>query len=371
MYFLFRVSADGRITSASVVATATIAGSVAELTVDVGDTVEIGQTIARIVNDRVSRGRLEDLDVRLTESLSRLDAIDAESIAKTHQLERQTRAVGLHREYRAIELDTALREARAKLGSLAAKRDRLAADYLAANRLYEQQLVARLDRERADSERLAGIRDVEAQEALIAQIEGRREALARGLFIGSDVPPEHLRVEDLTMRLADLQTMRAELTSNIQDLRRAVAAETNVVAKLAEAVIVSPVRGSVFRRTASVDQYVTAGAELVEIVDSSSTRVEASFHQRYLFDVQKGATVTISPVGSHDRFRGTVLLIAADESVRSPTVAGQWTTEQDKPMRVLIRLDSRDQQRVWVGQAVKVSVGASPLSGWRLSLPGY
>lgn len=370
-FFLFRVSADGRVTSVSVAATATIAGSIVELAVDVGDPVEVGQPIARIANDRVSRARLEELDGRLAASLARIDAIDAESSVKSRELERQRRTLGLHLEYRAIELETTLREARAKLGSLAARRDHLAAEYRAADALYGKRLVPRLDRERTDSEHIASIRDVEAQEALIAQIDGRREALALGLFIGADVPPEHLRADDLTMRLADLHEMREELTANIAELRRAVAAETKEVTKLSEAVIISPVRGSVFRRTASVDQYVAAGAELVEIVDASSTRVEASFHQRYQSDIHKGATVTVSPVGGHDRLPGRVLLIAADESVRSPTVAGQWTTEQDKPMRVLIGIDSADQQRVWVGQAVKVSVGVSPLSGWRLSLPGW
>jgi multidrug resistance efflux pump len=370
-YFLFRVSADGRVTSVSVAATATIAGSIVELAVDVGDTVEVGQPIARIVNDRIGRSRLEELGGRLAASLARVDAIDAESRVKAREIERQRVTLGLHLEYRAIELETNLHEAQAKLGSLAAKRDRLIAEYLAADALYGKQLVSRLDRARANSEHIASIRDVEAQEALIAQIDGRRKALAHGLFIGGDVPPEHLRVNDLTMRLADLREMREELTANIAELRRAVAAETKEVTKLSEAVIISPVRGSVFRRTASVDQYVAPGAELVEIVDASSTRIEASFHQRYQSDIHKGATVTVSPVGGHDRIPGTVLLIAADESVRSPTVAGQWTTEQDKPMRVLIGIDSADQQRVWVGQAVKVSVGVSPLSGWRLSLPGW
>jgi len=362
MFLQFHVASVGRVTSQMVAATTPIAGTILNLTVNPGDRVQRGQVIATVENHRVNRARLEDLHRQRAAASARLDSVGAERTAKIHECARQRSMLQQRARYRALELAAQLREATSRSSLVRANLAPLRAENEANNALLAEHLVPPLERDRTRGRLDANSNELQAQDAVIERLAVYVRALAEGVFLGADIPVEASRVDELTLRVADLNALHEELTKNIADLDGATTAEQQELAKMAAATVTSPVSGYVFRRTASSGEYVPAGAVLVEVVDAASIRVEASIHQRYLRAVPTGAGVTVSPVGTLERLRGTVLLITADESVRSPTVAGQFATNQDKPMRVLISLDPPDQQRVWVGQAVKIAVGESLLS---------
>ena len=101
---------------------------------------------------------------------------------------------------------------------------------------------------------------------------------------------------------------------------------------------------------------------MLELVESSSVRVEAYFHQRYLPDIAVGDVVVVMPVGGRGRLNGVVQWIGAEASATTRTVAPQWQPDQDKPMRVVVALDEGDRARVFVGQRARVVVAPARTS---------
>ena len=370
-FVVFTATSEAVVTGRVVTLPTPIAGTVLTLTAETGDPLEPGQIVGRVRNDRADGARLDGLRTQQAGLTARLAAIRAEMTHKTTERERLIREVEVQRLQLVEDFSHQYREAALRLASARAQLSQHRREHTAATALFAEGLVPRLDLERLHTEVETAEQSGDEHRSAMERIGLRLAALRRGSFSAPDAPPEKLRVHDLALSLVELQLSAQELAQSLATIDDALRAEQLLLARMSEATIESPVRGRVWKRVADSGQFVNAGSDVLELVESSSVRVEAYFHQRYLPSISVGDAVVVMPLGGRDRLDGRVQWIGAEASASTRTVAPQWQPDQDKPMRVVVALADADRSRVFVGQRARVIVspsGTSPVAGGLLSL---
>ncbi len=373
-FVVFTATSEAVVTGRVVALPTPIAGTVLELSGETGDSVVAGQVVARVRNERADGGRLETLRTQQAGLHARLTALRAEITHKAAERARLMREVDVHRDALIVDVEHQCREAQLRHASAAVLLEQRRSEAAAMAALFAAQLVSRLDHERAAAESTAAESACEEHQSASERLQGRLAALRRGVIGGADAPAEKLRAGDLALTLTGLELTVQELRQSLETVDHALEAEHAQVSRLSDAAIESPVRGRVWKRAANAGQFISAGGEVMELVEASSLQVEAYFHQRYLPDIAIGDAVRVMPVGSRAHLTGTVRWIGAEASASTRTVAPQWQPDQDKPMRVVVALNAPDRDRVFVGQRARVVVAsagiastATTLFSWLLS----
>ena len=370
-FVVFTATSEAVVTGRVVTLPTPIAGTVLTLTGDTGDPLEPGQIVGRVRNDRADGARLDGLRTQQAGLTARLAAVRAEMTYKTHEHARLIREVDVQRLQLVEDFSHQYREAELRLASTRAQLSQHRREHTAATALFAEGLVPRLDLQRLHTDVETAEQSGAEHRSALERIGLRLAALGRGSFSALDAPPEKLRAQDLTLGLVELQLSAKELEQSLTTIEDALQAEQLLLARMSDATIASPVRGRVWKRIADSGQFVNAGSDVLELVESSSIRVEAYFHQRYLQSISIGDAVVVMPLGGRDRLTGRVQWIGAEASATTRTVAPQWQPDQAKPMRVVVALADADRSRVFVGQRARVIVppsGASPVAGGLWSL---
>jgi multidrug resistance efflux pump len=368
IWFGFSATSEGSLASDKSTQTAPISGTLERLNADVGDNVDRDQVLAVIRNERVDTGRLEGLRVQRSAKLTKLESLQKEVSSRVRERDRLQTAYEQLLAFKAADLERHLRETEAQLAAITTAQSRQRDEYRMTNDLFEQKIVSRREMERARDAWIAANQAVEAQAATVARAVNSRAALTAGSYIDPDFTVQKARLEDLTILLGDLKLQMEEIASQIKVDDSTIQIEEGHVERLRQAVVKSPVHGRVWRRAANEGQYVTAGADLVELTDDSSIRAEAYIHQRFLADVAIGDEVRVLPIASHNELRGTVRWIGSEDTGQTATNAPQrWIPNQAKAMRVIISLNPADQHNVWVGQRVRIVI-LKPWTAWLAKL---
>jgi RND family efflux transporter MFP subunit len=137
---------------------------------------------------------------------------------------------------------------------------------------------------------------------------------------------DHERTETLVkggaLAARELDQTRNALSNAEAQLAAARARQTSVWQQIDDTSVRAPFAGVVSERPASVGDVVTAGAELLTIIDPSSLRLEALVPSGQIQDIEPGAPVEVAIRGVADRVRGTVerVMPSADPVTRQVSI---------------------------------------------------
>jgi hypothetical protein len=147
------------------------------------------------------------------------------------------------------------------------------------------------------------------QEAYLERLRLQAASIEEGFFVGAglEVPRYVGLIENLTSDILGRRVKETEVAREIAALdAQIVEAETHL-SRLVEEQAQSPVRGVVWRRPASIGQYVHAGQELYVLADRDSICIEAYLHRRYLESVSIGDPAQIYLPARRKHVTGTVI----------------------------------------------------------------
>ncbi len=148
----------------------------------------------------------------------------------------------------------------------------------------------------------SAVRSAENYLTVVRREAERTEQLAAaGAIATRDVDVAHSNVSTAEAQVADTRA-------------RLVAAEK----QLGDAVIRSPLKGTVAKRAVNMGDVVSPGTELFTVIDPSSMRLEASVPSDDLSQLTVGAKVTFTVRGYDQNFEGRIVRIApqADPATR-------------------------------------------------------
>ncbi len=356
---LFPVTSRAIINARTVQVRSPSDGTNIELSHDVSDEVESGQTILRVSNPRVDTSHLSELKGKLS-SLEAQQARSARELAEGEASLPDLRSTVKRYQKAALDgLALAVKESTARSEST---RIEFEAAEQRQKRLSRSNAVTPLEKDSLQEGRSRALKNLEKEGAATARLEGEYEAAKQGVFLQNEASYAQKRAHEMEQKIA---TLRSSLKENAQ-LRVAAATlireEENRLEQLTGVDVIAPVSGTVWKRPGNLGQVVKQNELVYEIADRETIFVEALFHQRYLSSaVAPGATAIVN-LTSGQRLCGRVKAIRTlGEADAEACYAVNLAGSDVKHVRVLIALDGECRDAALIGRHVRVLiVGEEP-----------
>ena len=267
-------------------------------------TVAQGTAILRIVNSRGDRVRLDDLRRQRAKLENERPTIAAKLASAQAAQKDLSRQAAQFRDGRIRQLEARIAESESSIDALVARREEATAAVERAGSLVRSGSVStvelgRLTREQTFAQRteLAARKRLDAT---LVELEAARD----GTFLGdsyNDRPSSVQREEEMRLRAETLTADLAQLESEVNWLSSEIGAEEFRYNNLAEAVVKLPVTGRIWEIMTAPGEDVRAGQPLARVLDCSSTVVTANVTERVYNRLQIGAPARFRPAdGSAD-----------------------------------------------------------------------
>jgi membrane fusion protein, multidrug efflux system len=251
------------------------------------------------------------------------------------------------------DLDTAV----AKLKEAEAINERSQADFLRYKTLFEKNEVARSDFDQYKSIAASQSQTVAANQAAVASAQNtiqQRQA---------QVDEQHSKLQQ-TQSSAPLQVAIREANIKGQQANTEAAQSSLEKAKLnlAYCQIVAPVSGVVTQRSAEVGSRISAGQQLLMIVQTNDLWVTANFKETQLAHMHPGQSVSIHVDALHENFDGSVESMPAVTGSRTSVLPPENATGnyvkviQRMPVRIRFNSNQKDLDKLRPGMSVEPKV---------------
>jgi HlyD family secretion protein len=295
------------------------AGKLAELAIDEGGNVKVGQLLARL--DRVQIDRIRERDfagVAVAESNLQQLRTAIEYQQSTLASEISVREAELRQAKAKLQelLDGArpqeVAQARAQVNDLKVARDQAQREYDRARKLIEKEDISQnqFDQYRTRFESAsAQLQNAEQRLGLIQEgprktdIEAARAAVARA----------EAAIKLTAATRFDIERKREDLKARIADLGRSKAAVSVIDSQLDDTVLQSPVDGVVLTKSADPGEVLAAGTPVVTLGEIDKPWLRAYVPQTQLGRVQLGMPVAVRSDSYPDKtYQGKVTYIASE-----------------------------------------------------------
>jgi multidrug resistance efflux pump len=233
----------------------------------------------KVVNRRADRARLDDLNRlinRLESERVALEARRSDLEAMYGDLTMQTRAFT---EGRLSQLEARIRELTSEIDAADAHREEAEHALARATPLAATRTISQASFEKAKRDLTVAAATLMALKHRLAGVNVEASALRKGVFIGdsyNDRPRSSQRADEVAQRLSEVTGDLREREAQLSSLRAELAEETKRQSELAAAELTAPVKGSVWEVMTAPGETVVRGQELVRLLDCSGVVVTAS-----------------------------------------------------------------------------------------------
>jgi HlyD family secretion protein len=265
------LAVSGRIEGDDSAVAAKTSGRIREITVREGDRVEVGQVIAMLDDEQV-RAREQQAMAAVRTAEARVRLAQHQIAVLDEQLRQSRLGVGQSRadaEGRVNEAEGKLAAADAQLAQAEASYAQAKWDREAMTRLFQKELVAEQEAQRAQ-------RNEEAQAAIVAaqrrQVEAARGALtaAKANLVNPDI-----RSSQVVAVQGQILQAQADIAAAQAEAERARAQLDEARANRTDLRVIAPFNGTVATRTAEPGEVVMAGTPIVTLVNLGEVYLRA------------------------------------------------------------------------------------------------
>jgi multidrug resistance efflux pump len=272
--------------------------------------VDEGTIILRIVNSRGDRVRLDDLRrqrAKLENERPTLAAKLASAQAAQKDLALQA---AQFREGRIRQLEARIAESESSIDALVARREEATAAVERAASLARSGNVSTVELGRLSREQTIAQRTELAARKRLDATQVELEAARGGMYLGdsyNDRPSSVQREEEMRMRVAMLTADLAQSETEIGWLSGEIGAEEFRYNNQSEALVKLPVTGRIWEIMTAAGEDIRAGQPLARVLDCSSTVVTANVTERVYNRLQIGAPARFRPADGSADLSGTIV----------------------------------------------------------------
>jgi membrane fusion protein (multidrug efflux system) len=306
---------DARIKADIVAVSAELTGKITSLSKHEGDRVARDEVLVTL--DR------RELEIQIQQAEAEIDRLRSKA-------EQEAKNIDLHKARQREEVakaEAALRASRFNYEDARAHVVQAKDDWARNHKLFEKQLVAEQELDRART--------------LLRQSEAQLSALQERIKEGESM------LDLARLKAGEIAVMEAELQARRAEERRAVATLADLRRKLQLTTVRSPVDGVVVKKSANAGEVTQVGQPIYMIVDGSRFWVEANVEETEIRHVKAGRQVMIQVDSYPDReFAGKVIEVGAatvsEFSLFNPQkLTGQFIKSTQR-LPVKISVENRD-----------------------------
>ena len=366
------VSSNAVINAQVLILRAPIDGEIGLQVKTLGTRVTPNQLLATLSDPRPDDIRLVDLQRearRVTIELERLQALvkDLGPVRQAFAKQAEDYARG-----RVSQLETRLSEAMATLDAVQARQRDTEATFRRAAELSRSGTVSGAEQSRSRAAYEVSSQDVEAARQRIAYLKIELMAARNGTFLGdsyNDTPYSQQRLRETEQRLAELETDIRERNERLVALKEQVSEERVRATRFREARIVSPTTGIMWELMSGGGEYVRRAQDVMRIVDCTTTIVTASVRESLYNRLQVGDPVQFRLLGESAVYDGVIARLAGSgaETIYRSLAIGP-SQEHLKRFDVAISspaLAGDPKTACAVGRTGRVVFSSRPLDFWR------
>lgn len=366
------VSSNAVINAQVLILRAPIDGEIGLQVKTLGTRVTPNQLLATLSDPRPDDIRLVDLQRearRVTIELERLQALvkDLGPVRQAFAKQAEDYARG-----RVSQLETRLSEAMATLDAVQARQRDTEASFRRAAELSRSGTVSGAEQSRTRAAFEVSSQDVEAARQRIAYLKIELMAARNGTFLGdsyNDTPYSQQRLRETEQRLAELETDIRERNERLVALKEQVSEERVRATRFREARIVSPTTGIMWELMSGGGEYVRRAQDVMRIVDCTTTIVTASVRESLYNRLQVGDPVQFRLLGENTVYDGVIARLAGSgaETIYRSLAIGP-SQEHLKRFDVAISspaLAGDPKTACAVGRTGRVVFSSRPLDFWR------
>ncbi|MXN65834.1 HlyD family efflux transporter periplasmic adaptor subunit [Stappia sp. GBMRC 2046] len=295
---LFQVSSTQALVNARLVTIRAPIEGVVDFKADLNDLngVFAKETVLATISDpHADRRRLIDFGREIDTARIERDALAASKEPLLHAQATFRRQVEDFRQGRIAELQARLDEADAEIATIEAEIDRARAHLERRNTLFERSVVAKAETEDAT----AALKVHEGRKAQAAarrnQIGVEIEALRKGVFIGdnyNDRPQSMQELDDITIRIADLEVAIEAKSRRIEALERARKNEQANYRRASFASVAAPIGGRIWEPLVADGEQVVRGQDIARLLDCSQAVVTTAVNEQVYNKLSLGDAAT-------------------------------------------------------------------------------
>jgi multidrug resistance efflux pump len=291
---------------------------------DVMQPVEAGEALVRIEAAVIDRRQVDELQAeagRLTERVAAL----RDRIQGTRALQQELIARGRrYQESMVAKVTRECEEARLTTSAAAITRDHRAFEARQEKTLVDRGFGSLRDLARARMDARVARLEADRARAAAARLEQQLESIRGGVFTGpgdsrNDVPYSQQRLHEVDLQILRDESEAREDAARLAEVHKQIGAEEERLRRRSSARLDAPTGGVVWTRSVAVGSPVTAGAEVLRMVDRSTLFVDALLSGRSIDEVRPGDPAIIRPLGSTAAIAGRVRCIAGESPIERST----------------------------------------------------
>lgn len=338
------VSSNNAIVSAYIFSVRSpINGYVNGLQTRVGEPVSAGKVLAYVVNPRVDDQRLVDLEQLAARQRAELDAHIAERDRLQSIRDDLLRRVS---EYENFEVEYFRKRTEEVAFLFQSKEEQHKQAFHDVSR--DEQLGREGWVPLAEVERLRSNFDItkweaQAQLADVGTLQIQLEAARKGIFLengSNDVPYSRQRADEVILRIAEVQHEIELLTAAQDETRGRLEAERRRIDLLRSATLTAPSDGMVWKLGASNGEFVSAGDNVVDLVDCRDAFIIARIPQDRFDDIVVGKTAHFRFSGDKQDKIGRIISVTGDlDLIKEQNLATAPSNERYPTAIVRIRIE--------------------------------
>lgn len=290
-----------------------------------GGSVAMGTKLFSVVDDRVDARIASDLRARHVSLREAIKLLDEKIAAVREVVSGLVLRVAVHREATTIRLQALIDEAAASVDGAQAKSVQTDGEFARAQELFKRGFATKAKLDETLATKTSARADIVRGKATVRKLRMELETARQGVVIGEgygDAPYSFQRIDELRMRLMDLQSERAAAQSSERELSARMTAEDLRIEQLTRSIVQSSTRGVLWNVRVGEGAWVSRGEALADFADCSQPYVEASLPDRGFLSIRPGDGVAVRLSGSSNDVEGVV------RSVRGsgPANAGSFKT---------------------------------------------
>jgi multidrug efflux pump subunit AcrA (membrane-fusion protein) len=303
-----------------------------------------GTVILRIVNTRGDRVRLDDLRrqrAKLEHERPTLAAKLTSAQAAQKDLARQA---AQFRGGRIRQLEARIAESESAIDALVARREEATAAAERSSSLVRSGSVSTVELGRLTREQTIAQRTELAARQRLEATRVELEAAREGTYLGdsyNDRPSSVQREEEMRLRVETFSADLAQVDAEIGWLSGEIGAEEFRYNNQAEAIIKLPVTGRIWEIMTASGEDVRAGQPLARVLDCSSMVVTANVTERVYNRLQIGAPARFRPADGSADINGTIVNLTGSAGAAANLAISPDALAKE-PYRVTVSIPHRD-----------------------------
>lgn len=303
-------SGDATVNARLAVVRAPIEGELAVEAPGIGSRIARGEVLGRLVDPRLDKTRLVDLERDLVTRRVTIARLEAERAALDGARTAFETQLASYRTGRARQIEARLAEARAEREAAAARLREAESALRRSEDLRQRGVQTAVLFDSAATAAEIAREEFERAQSRLVYVQVERASADDGVFIGdsfNDAPFSAQRIREIDLELGRLDAVAAEARALVAGLEEQIDIERGRVARLEQAAVRSPVDGLVWDFLVDNGAYANRGQNLLRLVDCNDVVVTASVAERLYDTLAIGQAVQFRLYGDGRVMPGTIV----------------------------------------------------------------